>query len=173
RCPLVPRRARPTRARVRSPPLPAGCHPPVLVRARDNGPVSSQTGRRQTRPVVEHPDGTTSTTPTRDGRPLLNFKSPRVSQPQQHLADMSMDERIAAVEEMGLPAFRAKQISTHYFSHYVTDTEAMTDLPKDLRGEIQQRFFPHLLTEVRRLRTENGDTIKFLWRLFDGALVES
>src|SRR5699024_12403780 len=28
-------------------------------------------------------------------------------------------------------------------------------------------------TEVRRLRTENGDTIKFLWRLFDGALVES
>jgi 23S rRNA (adenine2503-C2)-methyltransferase len=122
---------------------------------------------------VEHPDGTTSTTPTRDGRPLLNFKSPRVSQPQQHLADMSMDERIAAVEEMGLPAFRAKQISTHYFSHYVTDTEAMTDLPKDLRGEIQQRFFPHLLTEVRRLRTENGDTIKFLWRLFDGALVES
>src|SRR5699024_10460580 len=139
----------------------------------DNGSVSSQAGRRQTRPVVEHPDGTTSTTPTRDGRPLLNFKSPRVSQPQQHLADMSMDERVAAVKEMGLPAFRAKQISTHYFSHYVTDTEAMTDLPKDLRGEIQQRFFPHLLTEVRRLRTENGDTIKFLWRLFDGALVES
>ncbi|WP_429860967.1 23S rRNA (adenine(2503)-C(2))-methyltransferase RlmN [Brevibacterium spongiae] len=109
----------------------------------------------------------------RDGRPLLNFKSARVKQPPQHLADMSMDERTAAVTEMGLPAFRAKQISTHYFSHYVTDTEAMTDLPKDKRAEIQERFFPHLLTEVRRLRTENGDTIKFLWRLFDGALVES
>ena len=100
----------------------------------------------------------------RDGRPLLNFKSARVKQPPQHLADMTMDERIDAVKEMGLPAFRAKQISTHYFSHYVTDTEAMTDLPKDKRAEIQERFFPHLLTEVRRLRTENGDTIKFLWR---------
>lgn len=109
----------------------------------------------------------------RDGRPLLNFKSARVKQPPQHLADMTMDERVEAVKEMGLPAFRAKQISTHYFSHYVTDTEAMTDLPKDKRAEIQERFFPHLLTEVRRLRTENGDTIKFLWRLFDGALVES
>lgn len=109
----------------------------------------------------------------RDGRPLLNFKSARVKQPPQHLADMTMDERIDAVKEMGLPAFRAKQISTHYFSHYVTDTGAMTDLPKDTRAEIQERFFPHLLTEVRRLRTENGDTIKFLWRLFDGALVES
>lgn len=122
---------------------------------------------------MEHPDGTTSTTPTRDGRPLLNFRSPRVSQPQQHLADMSMDERIDAVKEMGLPAFRAKQISTHYFTHFQTDAESMTDLPKDLREPIQERFFPHLLTEVRRLRTENGDTIKFLWRLFDGALVES
>ncbi|WP_209371133.1 23S rRNA (adenine(2503)-C(2))-methyltransferase RlmN [Brevibacterium renqingii] len=135
--------------------------------------MRSQAGRRQTRPVVEHADGTTSKTPTRDGRPLLNFKSARVKQPPQHLADMSMDERLDAVREMGLPAFRAKQISTHYFSHYVTDTEAMTDLPKDRREEIQERFFPHLLTEVRRLRTENGDTIKFLWRLFDGALVES
>ncbi|WP_309136034.1 23S rRNA (adenine(2503)-C(2))-methyltransferase RlmN [Brevibacterium oceani] len=122
---------------------------------------------------MEHPDGTTSKTPTRDGRPLLNFKSARVQQPPEHLADMTMDERVAAVTEMGLPAFRAKQISTHYFSHYVTDTEQMTDLPKDRRAEIQERFFPHLLTEVRRLRTENGDTIKFLWRLFDGALVES
>ncbi len=86
---------------------------------------------------------------------------------------MSMDERIAAVQEMGLPAFRAKQLSTHYFTHYQTDVDAMTDLPKSLREPLGERFFPPLLTEVRRLRTENGDTIKFLWRLFDGALVES
>jgi 23S rRNA (adenine2503-C2)-methyltransferase len=34
-------------------------------------------------------------------------------------------------------------------------------------------MLPPLLTEVRRLRTDGGETIKFLWRLFDGALVES
>ncbi|MCX0278350.1 23S rRNA (adenine(2503)-C(2))-methyltransferase RlmN, partial [Nocardia zapadnayensis] len=73
----------------------------------------------------------------------------------------------------GLPGFRAKQLSTHYFVHHTTDPEAMTDLPKDRRAELVERFFPPLLTEVHRLRTKNGDTIKFLWRLFDGALVES
>src|SRR5699024_7625122 len=141
--------------------------------SRYNGTISTQTSSRQSIPVVEHPVGTKSSRPMPHDRPPIYFMSPRVSQPQDHLADMSMDERFAALEEVRLTTFLAKQISTHYFSHYVTDTEAMTDLPKDLRGEIQQRFFPHLLTEVRRLRTENGDTIKFLWRLFDGALVES
>ena len=30
-----------------------------------------------------------------------------------------------------------------------------------------------MLTEVKRLQTDDGKTVKFLWRLFDGALVES
>src|SRR5699024_2892666 len=36
-----------------------------------------------------------------------------------------------------------------------------------------ETFFPHLLTEVRRIETEDRQTIKFLWKLFDGVLVES
>ena len=129
--------------------------------------------RKQVRPVVEHEDGSTSRTPTRGGRPLLDFRGPRVSQPPPHLADLSMEERIAAVQEMGLPGFRAKQLSTHYFVHHTTDVQQMTDLPKDSRDALGEKFFPPLLTEVHRLRTGNGDTIKFLWRLFDGSLVES
>lgn len=107
------------------------------------------------------------------GRPLLQFKSPRVSQPPTHLADMTLPEREAKFKEMGLPAFRAKQLSVHYFQHYTTDPERMSDLPKDRRAEIVDTMFPKLLTEVKRLTTDNGDTIKFLWRLFDGSLVES
>ncbi|WP_354181671.1 23S rRNA (adenine(2503)-C(2))-methyltransferase RlmN [Arthrobacter sp. UYP6] len=108
-----------------------------------------------------------------DGRPLLQFKSPRVSQPPVHLADLSLAERQAKLKELGLPAFRAKQLSVHYFQHYTTDPEAMSDLPKERRDELVQEMFPTLLTEVKRLTTDNGDTIKFLWRLFDGSLVES
>ncbi|MGO4384008.1 23S rRNA (adenine(2503)-C(2))-methyltransferase RlmN [Specibacter sp. RAF43] len=107
------------------------------------------------------------------GRPLLQFKSPRVSQPPVHLADMTLPEREAKFKEMGLPAFRAKQLSVHYFQHYTTDPERMSDLPKDRRAEIVETMFPKLLTEVKRLTTDSGDTIKFLWRLFDGSLVES
>jgi 23S rRNA (adenine2503-C2)-methyltransferase len=110
---------------------------------------------------------------TPEGRPLLQFASPRVKQPPQHLADLSLTERQAKLKELGLPAFRAKQLSTHYFQHWTTDPERMSDLPKAGREELVGALFPPLLTEVRRLKTDDGNTIKFLWRLFDGALVES
>ena len=86
---------------------------------------------------------------------------------------MTLAEREAAVQALGLPGFRAKQLSKHYFEHYTTRADDMTDLPKDRRDELVEQFFPPLLTEVKRLQTDNGDTIKFLCRLFDGALVES
>lgn len=110
---------------------------------------------------------------TAEGRPLLQFKSPRVKQPPVHLADLTLAERQEKMKELGLPAFRAKQLSTHYFQHYTTDPERMSDLPKERRAELAEAFFPKLLTEVKRLTTDKGDTIKFLWRLFDGSLVES
>src|SRR5690625_7507185 len=84
-----------------------------------------------------------------------------------------MDDREARVKELGLPAFRARQLSTHYFTHYTTDTSDMTDLPADKREELAETFFPTLLTEVRRIETEDRQTIKFLWKHFDGVLVES
>ena len=108
-----------------------------------------------------------------DGRPSLQFESPRGAKPPVHWADLSVDEREAKVIELGLPKFRAKQISTHYFTHYTSNSDHMTDLPAETRADIVAATLPPLLTEVRRLKTDNGDTIKFLWRLFDGALVES
>ena len=109
-----------------------------------------------------------------EGRPALQFEAPkRGAKPPVHLADLTPDERTARVKELGLPGFRAKQISTHYFSHYTSDPARMTDLPAAGREELVAGLLPPLLTEVKRLSTDNGDTIKFLWRLFDGALVES
>ncbi|MUK00794.1 23S rRNA (adenine(2503)-C(2))-methyltransferase RlmN [Vibrio cholerae] len=125
--------------------------------------------RPQVRPEVEGAQPIVSS----DGRPLLQFKSPRVSQPPVHLADLTLVERQERLKELGHQGFRAKQLSTHYFSHYTTDPAAMSDLPKAGREELVSAMFPPLLTEVKRLTTDNGDTIKFLWRLFDGALVES
>ncbi|WP_298251330.1 23S rRNA (adenine(2503)-C(2))-methyltransferase RlmN [uncultured Arthrobacter sp.] len=125
--------------------------------------------RPQVRPEVEGAQPIVAS----DGRPLLQFKSPRVSQPPVHLADLTLAERQERLKELGYPGFRAKQLSTHYFSHSTTDPAQMSDLPKTGREELVGAMFPTLLTEVKRLTTDNGDTIKFLWRLFDGALVES
>jgi len=108
-----------------------------------------------------------------DGRPLLQFASPKRGKPPVHLVDLSPEERTARMAELGLPAYRAKQIATHYFSHYTSDPALMTDLPASGRDELVAGLLPPLLTEVRRLTTDRGDTIKFLWKLHDGALVES
>ncbi|MGO2049224.1 MAG: 23S rRNA (adenine(2503)-C(2))-methyltransferase RlmN, partial [Microbacterium sp.] len=107
------------------------------------------------------------------GRPLLQFASPKRGKPPVHLADLTPSERTEKVKELGLPGFRAKQLSTHYFTHYTSDPAEMTDLPAAQRDELVAGMLPPLLTEVRRLETDKGDTIKFLWRLHDGALVES
>jgi 23S rRNA (adenine2503-C2)-methyltransferase len=108
-----------------------------------------------------------------DGRPVLQFASPKKGMPPTHLADLTVAERIAKATELGLPGFRAKQIAAHYFRNFTSDPAEMTDLPAEGRDDLVTGMLPTLLTEVRRLETDKGDTIKFLWRLHDGALVES
>jgi 23S rRNA (adenine2503-C2)-methyltransferase len=103
----------------------------------------------------------------------LTFTAPRRAKPPRHLADLAPDERADAVRELGLPAYRARQLSTHYFERLVDDPETMTDLPKAQRGELVEQLLPALLTPVSVREADHGATVKTLWRLFDGALVES
>jgi 23S rRNA (adenine2503-C2)-methyltransferase len=104
--------------------------------------------------------------------PLI-FEPPRRGVPPRHLADLGEAERRVAVAELGLPAYRADQLSRHYFARLQTDPEAMTDLPPVARARLGDALLPALLTEVRHLQTDAGTTRKSLWRLHDGTLVES
>jgi 23S rRNA (adenine2503-C2)-methyltransferase len=108
-----------------------------------------------------------------DGRPLLEFSAKKKLDLPPHLVDLGVEGSAARVTEAGFPAFRAKQVRTHYTTHYTSDPQQMTDLPADSREELAGLLAPELMSEVRRLQTDSGDTIKFLWRLGDGALVES
>jgi len=111
-----------------------------------------------------------------DGRTALPlvFEEPRGrAKPPQHLADLGPDERAALAAEHGLPAYRAKQLATHYFSRLVDDPAEMTDLPAAARDQLVAAFLPTLMTPLRTLEADRGTTRKTLWKLFDGALVES
>jgi 23S rRNA (adenine2503-C2)-methyltransferase len=90
-----------------------------------------------------------------------------------HLADLDLAGRRAAIIALGEPGYRAGQVSRHYFGRLVRDPAAMTDLPAAARRRITGRLLPTLLTPVRELSCDGGDTRKALWRLHDGALVES
>src|SRR5262245_11217379 len=105
--------------------------------------------------------------------PLVMAEPRGRAKPPRHLADLSLEERSSYAVELGLPAFRAKQVSTHYFERLVDDPEKMTDLPAARRDEIVEAFLPQLMTPIRTLEADRGTTRKTLWRLFDNALVES
>src|SRR5881409_3245924 len=102
----------------------------------------------------------------------LVFDAPRRGKPPRHLADLSRDEARAAVTELGQPAFRADQLARHFYRG-VTDPAQMTDLPSAARETLSAALLPGLLTPVRHLSADGGRTRKTLWRLHDGALVES
>ncbi|MEV5818340.1 23S rRNA (adenine(2503)-C(2))-methyltransferase RlmN [Micromonospora harpali] len=97
----------------------------------------------------------------------------RAAMPPRHLADLDLPARQALVAELGEPAFRAKQMSTHYFGRLVRDPASMTDLPAATRDRLAAELLPTLLTPVRELACDDGATRKALWRLHDGSLVES
>jgi len=103
----------------------------------------------------------------------LVFDAPRRAKPPQHLADLDPAQRRAAVTALGEPAFRATQLSTHYFSHLAVDPEAMTDLPAAARKSLTEALLPPLLTPVRQVECDEGTTRKTVWRGFDGTLIES
>ncbi|HTE72894.1 MAG TPA: 23S rRNA (adenine(2503)-C(2))-methyltransferase RlmN [Actinomycetes bacterium] len=103
----------------------------------------------------------------------LVFAAPRRAKPPRHLADLTPAERREVVEAMGERPFRADQLATHYFAHLLDDPAAMTDVPAKARGPLAAALLPTLLTPVRHLDCDNGMTRKTVWRLFDGATVES
>lgn len=101
------------------------------------------------------------------------LKAPRRTKPPKHIADFDMAGRREFLKELGYQPFRASQLSKHYFERLVNDPAQMTDLPAQDRDEIVSRAMPQLLTPVRTLEADGGDTLKVVHRLFDGALIES
>src|SRR4051812_12562134 len=102
----------------------------------------------------------------------LDAPTPRRGKPPRHLADLSPEDRRAAVVELGEPGYRADQLSRHYFGRLTTDTQRMPDLPGASRARLAQALLPQLLAPVRDLTCDGEATRKTVWRLFGGGLVE-
>src|ERR1700710_3125022 len=103
----------------------------------------------------------------------LVFDAPRRGKPPTHFADLDDEARGAAVAELGLPAFRGKQLANQYFGRLIADPQRMTDLPAALREQVADALFPRLLDAVRSIECDGADTRKTLWRAVDGTTFES
>lgn len=93
--------------------------------------------------------------------------------PPIHIADLDLAQRKARAVELGMPAFRADQVSRQWFSRFSSDAQEWSDLPEKERLLIAQKLTPELITKVRELTTDQGETVKTLWKLYDEKLVES
>lgn len=103
----------------------------------------------------------------------LVFDAPRRAMPPRHFADLDDAARAAAVADLGLPAFRGKQLANQYFSRLIADPARMTDLPAGLRERLGEALFPPLLAPLREIGCDAGETRKVLWRAVDGTTFES
>lgn len=103
----------------------------------------------------------------------LVFDAPKRGLPPRHFADLDADQRRDAVRELGLPAFRADQLARQYYGRLEADPAKMTDLPAAVRDKVGESLFPPLLSAVKHIACDGGETRKTLWRAHDGTLLES
>ncbi|HVM08031.1 MAG TPA: 23S rRNA (adenine(2503)-C(2))-methyltransferase RlmN [Acidimicrobiales bacterium] len=87
--------------------------------------------------------------------------------------DLSFDDVAALVASLGEPSYRARQLWEGLYSHGADPAE-LTTLPKALRAKLATaaEIAPALTPAIESV-SDDGETIKWLWRLHDGRAVES
>ena len=89
-----------------------------------------------------------------------------------NLKSMTQSEIGAVFQELGLPAFRAKQVYS-WLHKGVHSYDEMTNLPKSLRDVLSEKYPIHPPKVVRKQESAKDGTIKYLWQLQDGNCVET
>ena len=116
-------------------------------RERDEAVAASpirRSPRREVRPTDQPPEGATH----KDAKPVLSFTAKRRGKAPSHLADLDAAGRKQVLKDLGLPAFRADQLSRHYFTHFEADPERMSDIPAGMRAQVREALLPTLVSRI-------------------------
>ena len=92
--------------------------------------------------------------------------------PLLHIKALTLDELAARLIALGQPAYRAKQVMQWLYGKRAQSFAAMSDLPAALREQLAAEFAFDDLKPVRTLGSKDT-TLKYLFQLGDGALIES
>ena len=88
------------------------------------------------------------------------------------IKSLSREEIEAQFKLWNEPAFRVAQLLDWLYARRATSWEAMSNLPKVLRGKLNETYSLQIL-ELARKQGASDTTQKFLWKLADGAFIES
>jgi 23S rRNA (adenine2503-C2)-methyltransferase len=90
-----------------------------------------------------------------------------------NLYDLAPAQLQSALSEVVSPPFRVKQIAEWMYSHGAASFDAMSNLPRELRAKLAERFrleFPHV---IERTVPASDGSQKYLFVLRDGNRIES
>ncbi len=88
------------------------------------------------------------------------------------IKSLTLEELQEQLQAWAQPPYRAGQILEWLYLHHATSWHQMTNLPRLLRDQLRAHYLFRTLGLVRK-QGARDTTQKFLWRLSDGALVES
>ena len=88
------------------------------------------------------------------------------------IKSQTQEELQAQFQAWDQPTYRVAQVLRWLYARRATDWDEMTNLPLALRDRLRKEFTLRTLALVRK-QGARDTTQKFLWRLHDGALVES
>lgn len=89
------------------------------------------------------------------------------------IKSMTLDELKIAIKELGQPQFRAGQIYSWLHQKNVHSFDEMTNLSKDLRIMLKEKFELFDCEIEKKLKSECNNTVKYLFKLNDGEFIES
>ena len=88
------------------------------------------------------------------------------------LRSLNADEAERVLTEWGHKSYRATQLLGWLYKKRASSIDEMSDLPLELRDQLSEAFSLQPL-ELTREQCSRDGTVKFLWRLADGELIES
>ncbi len=92
---------------------------------------------------------------------------------QPDIKSLTLEELTNELKIMGLPAFRAKQVFEWLHVKLVNRYEEMTNLSRELRERLNERYPITALKEVEARHSAADETVKYLFRLMDDSIIES
>jgi len=90
---------------------------------------------------------------------------------KEFITDYTLEELKKKFEELGLQPYRAKQVFRWLYKKFTDDFEKMTDLSKEHRKLLRDKFAFHPLELLEKV--ESPDATKYLFKTGDGHILET
>lgn len=89
------------------------------------------------------------------------------------IKSLTLDELSDEIKTLGLPAYRAEQIFKWLHEKSVSSFDEMLNVPKNIRANLSDLYYISVATIEKKQISCYDNTIKYLFKLYDGEYIES